>query len=192
MVILCLPKNVDMEHKMIQNLLEKYGKSMNEWISIVKKSGFEKHGEIVKFLKSEYGFTHGYANLLSHKARQSDAGSSAPTDLISQQYSAAKQALFPIYQTLTAAIKTFGPDVELAPKKAYVSVRRKKQFAIIQPSTKTRVDVGINCKGKEATDRLEISGSFNAMVSHRVRVTEKSQVDDQLIAWLREAYDNAG
>ncbi len=82
--------------------------------------------------------------------------------------------------------------MEVAPKKSYVSLRRKKQFAILQPSTKDRLDVGINLKGHETTDRLEAAGSFNAMVSHRVRVTRKSDINAELKRWLREAYKAAG
>ncbi|MEM9305400.1 MAG: DUF5655 domain-containing protein, partial [Pseudomonadota bacterium] len=83
-------------------------------------------------------------------------------------------------------------DVELAPKKAYVSLRRQKQFGLIQPSTRTRVDVGINLKGDAPSGRLEASGSFNAMVSHRVRVSSADEVDAELIDWLREAFERAG
>ena len=85
----------------------------------------------------------------------------------------------------------FGNDIEIAPKKAYVSLRRNKQFALIQPSTKTRVDIGINLKGREPAGRLEASGSFNAMVSHRVRVAGVDEVDEELLGWLRAAYDAA-
>ena len=85
----------------------------------------------------------------------------------------------------------FGKDVELAPKKTYVSLRRAKQFGLVQPSTKTRVDVGINLKGMPPTDRLEASGSFNAMVSHRVRVASAKEVDAELIGWLKRAYEHA-
>ena len=86
-------------------------------------------------------------------------------------------------------IEKFGKDIEVAPKKAYVSLRRNKQFAIIQPTTKTRVDVGINLKGVPSTDRLEDSGSFNSMVSHRVRLESKQDVDAELRKWLKQAYD---
>jgi hypothetical protein len=86
------------------------------------------------------------------------------------------------------AVAKFGGDVEVAPKKAYVSLRRSKQFAIIQPSTKTRVDVGINLKGVAAGPRLEASGSFNAMVGHRVRLSARGEVDQELIGWLQQAY----
>ncbi|MGB5353610.1 MAG: DUF5655 domain-containing protein [Woeseia sp.] len=78
-----------------------------------------------------------------------------------------------IYEAILKIAKTFGKDVEVAPTKTYVSLRRNKQFALIQPSTKDRVDIGINLKGSKPGGRLEASGSFNAMVSHRVRITSK-------------------
>ncbi len=182
-----------MEDNMIKNLEEKYGKSLREWITIVNKSNLEKHKEIVNYLKSEYGFTYGYANLIAHKSLKSDAGSAASADdLVEQQYSNGKENLKPIYDELITFIKGFGDDVELAPKKAYVSIRRKKQFAIIQPSTKTRLDIGLNLQGKAPMGRLEESGSFNAMCSHRIRLADKNELDEEIINWLKEAYQNAG
>jgi len=182
-----------MEDSMIKNLEEKFGKSLPEWISIVSKSGLKKHKEIVDYLKSEYGFTYGYANLVAHKSLKSDAGSAASADdLVEQQYSKGKESLKPIYDDLITFIKGFGDDVELAPKKAYVSIRRKKQFAIIQPSTKTRLDIGLNLKGKAPLGRLEESGSFNAMCSHRIRLAGENEVDEEIIIWIKEAYQNAG
>jgi hypothetical protein len=77
-------------------------------------------------------------------------------------------------------------------KKAYLSVRRARQFAIIQRTTATRLDVGINLKGHAPTARLENSGSFNAMVSHRVRIGDIEEVDSELEAWLRKAHAAAG
>ena len=146
----------------------------------------------MKHLKSDHGLTHGYANLVVHKSKQSDAGSAAESnDLVVSQYNGSKAGLRPIYDKLVEQVKQFGSDVELAPKKSYVSLRRKKQFACIQPSTKTRVDVGINLKGVEPEGRLEASGSFNAMFSHRVRVTDKNQVDNELLDWLKKAYETS-
>ena len=177
---------------MIENLEKNTGKSLQQWIEIVKGSGLQKHGEMIKFLKTDHGFTHGFANLVAHKSRKSDAGSATnPDDLVEAQYQG-KESLRPIYDKLSSVLQSFGDDVVFAPKKAYVSVKRKKQFAILQPSTKTRLDVGIQLKEFELTDRLLKSGSWNAMVSHRVKMDDIAQVDDELTDWLKEAYERAG
>jgi len=175
---------------MLRNLADKTGKSIDEWLGVVAASGLEKHGQIVKMLKSDHGMTHGYANLVSHEARRSAAGHADSGDLVDSQY-AGKESLRPIWDRIHTAVEGFGSDVEIAPKKAYVSLRRAKQFGLVQPSTKTRVDVGIQLRGTDPGERLEASGSFNSMVSHRVRITDAAEVDDELIGWLREAYEAA-
>lgn len=174
------------------NILEKTGKPVSDWVKVVNRSGLQKHGEIVKFLKTDHGFTHGYANLVAHQALRSSADHHQDDDLVARQYAAPREGLKPIYEAVIKVVKSLGEDVELAPKKAYVSLRRKKQFALVQPSTKTRVDLGINLKGKAPGGRLEASGSFSAMVSHRVRLESPSDVDAEVKAWLKEAYEAAG
>ena len=178
---------------MIAGLETKTGKSLEQWLGLVRRSKLARHGEIVALLKGEHGLGHGYANLVAHQALGSDALSAAAagTDLVAEQYSGAKAPLRPIYDRLAAAVERFGGDVELSPKKTYVSLRRGKQFGLVQPSTATRVDVGIQLKGVPAKGRLEASGSFNAMVSHRVRLETPAEVDAELIAWLRQAYERA-
>ena len=182
----------DMTNTMLQNLESKTGKNLAQWMEIANNSPATKHKEIIDYLKSEYGLTYGYANLIALKTRAAKEGQAPTGDaLIDAQYSGNKSGLRPIYDEIITNVGKFGEDVEIAPKKSYVSLRRNKQFAILQPSTKTRLDVGINNKGTEPGDRLETSGSFNAMVSHRVRVTELEQVDAELIKWLKEAYESA-
>ncbi len=171
---------------MIKNMPDKTGKSLAAWLAIVATTGLQKHGRIVEFLKADHGMTHGFANLVAHRALE--AGSDGQPDLLGAQY-AKKPELRPIYDALVAAIADLNAEVSV--KKTYVSLRRNKQFAILQPSTKTRFDVGINLKGADSTDRLEPSGNFNGMVSHRVRVHSIDEVDAELVAWLREAYDLA-
>lgn len=178
---------------MIANLEKNTGVKLAGWLDRARAAGTDKHGVIVKHLKTEHGLTHGFANLVAHKLKEVGMGGPvAAEDLVATQYGGKKAGLRPIYEALVTAVTAFGGDVELAPKKAYVSLRRKKQFGLIQPSTATRVDVGINLKGGPAAGRLEASGSFNAMVSHRVRVATHVEVDDELIGWLRAAYDAAG
>lgn len=182
----------EMAATMEANLAEKTGKPLGEWVKIVKASGAAKHGEIVKLLKTDHGMTHGYANLVAHRALASSADMADDDDLVAAQYSGKKADLKPLYDELIAMVSGFGADVEIAPKKAYVSVRRKKQFAIFQPSTATRLDVGINLGETAPAGRLEASGSFNSMVSHRVRVESANAIDADLKAWLKAAYDRAG
>lgn len=178
-----------MTETMIANMKEKTGKTLEQWLTVASKSGKGKHGEIVKFLKAEHGMTHGFANLVAHRALKSDAASAA-TDLVATQYAGDKASLKPIYDALIKAARACG-DVEVAPKKTYVSLRRAKQFAIIQPSTRSRVDLGLNMKGVKPSGRLEAAGSFNAMVSHRVRLEKPADVDREVKAWLTEAWEGS-
>lgn len=175
---------------MIANLKTKTGKSLEEWVTITRAAKLEKHGERVAFLKAKHGLGHGYANLVAHSL----AGGLAPAagdDPVAAQYAGAKASLRPAYDAIVAAVKQFGADVEIAPKKANVSLRRNKQFALVQPSTATRLDVGLNLKGVKPAGRLEASGSFSAMVSHRVRLEGGKGVDKELLGWLRQAYDRS-
>ncbi|MES2418050.1 MAG: DUF5655 domain-containing protein [Bacteroidota bacterium] len=177
---------------MIANLQKNTGKTLAEWIVILKAREGSKHGEMVKHLKEVYGISHGFANTIVLKARGADAGSATSQDeLIDKQY-LGKEALKPIYQQLLNIIKSFGEDVELAPKNAYMSVKRKKQFAIIQPSTKNRLDLGLHIKAIEPEGKLEKSGSFNAMCTHRIKLEKESDIDQEVIGWLKKAYEAAG
>lgn len=174
---------------MLANLQKNTGKSLDEWVAIVRAQHLTRHGEIIKFLKTEHHFTHGFANLVAHESLQSHAAALAETtDLVAEQYKG-KEGLLPVYHKLMAEIERFGSDVEIAPKKAYVSLRRNKQFALIQPSTKTRMDIGINLKGVAPTGRLEASGSSNAMCSHMVRIENPEEITPEVIGWLRQAYE---
>lgn len=166
---------------------EKTGKSLEEWLQLLKTQTFAKHSEAVNFLKKEHSVTHGFANTIVHLSKEDQTKT---VDLVATQYEK-KPNLKPIYDTLKTYIETLGNDIEFAPKKAYVSVRSKKQFAIIQPSTKTRLDLGLNLKGKEATDILENSGSFSAMCTHRIRLTDTAHISEAVKTWIKEAYENA-
>ena len=85
-----------------------------------------------------------------------------------------------------------GPDVEVAPKKASVRFRRKRQFALVQPSTKTRIDLGLKFNNKPHAGRLETSGPFGTMCTHRVQLTDIKDFDKDVKSWISEAYHEAG
>jgi len=175
---------------MEQNLKERTGKDLAEWKAFLEPKGFQKHGEFMAFLKNECGVSHGYANFIAHKVRESDAASQDPDDLIEAQYRG-KESLKPIFDQLKAAILTLAPDVDMVPKKASVSFRRKRQFALVQPSTQTRIDLGLKFDDRPVAGRLEASGPFGSMCTHRVQLTHPDQVDDELLAWIRDASEEA-
>jgi len=170
---------------MLANIPEKTGKSLDEWKALIAKTPHEKHGQIVGFLKSEHGVTHGFANLISAKFRETGED----IDLVAAQYSGHKAGLRPLHDVIVAFAKSLGNDVEIAPKKTSVSLRRKKQFALITPATKTRIDLGLALKGETASGRLE---TYNAMCSHRVRLENAADFDQGVKDWIAAAYGRAG
>ncbi|MDX5422622.1 MAG: DUF4287 domain-containing protein [Hymenobacteraceae bacterium] len=180
------------EKTMIDNLYKNTGKTLEQWTELVRAKNFAKHGEIIKFLKEEHSFTHGFANLVAHKSKSSDAGSIEDKDaLIEKQYKG-KEHFRPLYDVLLSQVQQFGDDVEVAPKNSYVSLRRKKQFAILQPATKTRFEVGLNLKGQEPEGALEAIDKANAMCSHKIILTSQEQITPEVIDWIRTAYQHAG
>ncbi len=185
-------KLADAEQSQWRNLETQTGKSKEQWLKLAATQKIDKHSELVAWFKKEHGIGHGYANLIAHRAREAATGGvSSPDDLVTTQYAGAKAALKPVYDKVIAVVQSFGSDVEIAPKKGYVSLRRTKQFAIVQPSTASRLDIGLNLKGTAPGDRLEASGSFNAMCTHRVRIEGEAGFDANVKKWLKQAYDAA-
>lgn len=181
-----------MTQKMIDNMPEKTGKSLEEWFAVLKTNDLQKHGEMLKLLKGEYGVTHGFANTIATLYRQqADGGPASEDDLVAGQYKG-KEHLQPWYDKLVAEVSKFGQDVELAPKKNYVSLRRAKQFGIIQPSTKSRIDLGLNLKGVEASGVLLDGDKWSGMCSHRIEIHAPEDITLEVINWLRKAYQRAG
>jgi len=188
-----MPHTVDsMTQTMIENMPEKTGKPLEAWFKIIKASRLEKHGEIMKLLKGEHGVTHGFANTIAALYRQQAEGGPASEDeLITGQYSG-KEHLKPWYDKLVAEVGKFGKDVELAPKKAYVSLRRARQFGIIQPSTKSRMDLGLNLKDVENSGVLIEGDKWSGMCTHRIEIHSPDDITPEVIDWLRKAYEAAG
>jgi len=177
---------------MIDNLYKNTGKTLDEWITIVQKEHLARHAEAMNFLKETHGLTHGFANLIVHKAKGTDAASAEnQDDLIVKQYTG-KEHLKPLYDKLMGEILLFGKDIEIAPKNAYVSLRRKKQFATLQPVTKTRFEIGIILKGQTPSGKLEAITASNAMCSHKINLAGIEDIDQEVMDWIKTAYDKAG
>jgi len=178
----------------IRNIEATYGKPMSEWQAIIAASGMTKHTDVVNMLKSDYGMTHGAAHRVALVARQAaqPAGTERDNDPIGALYTGKKAGLRPLHEALMKAVEALGDDIELAPKKGYVSLRRRKQVAMIQPSAAGRIDLGLILRDMPADERLESAAGFNALFTHRVRLFGPADVDAQLISWLQRAYDHAG
>ena len=172
---------------MINNMPEKTGKSLDEWKKILKQKVFEKHSHAVKYLKSEFGVTHGFANTIVTLSKEEHT---SEEDLVSSQYDG-KESLYPIYTKLVEVIAKFGDDIKITPKKSSVSIIRKRQFLLIKPATKTRIDLGFKLPNKPTNDRLENSGPFGTMCTHRVKLSQIEEIDNELIQWMQEAYDES-
>jgi hypothetical protein len=178
------------------NIQAKTGRTLEQIYDMIRKGGRTRHGEIRDFLKEELSLGFGDANTLANLYLKSGGTGVAPvaepslSDAIAQIYSGPKASLLPIHERVMSAVAGLGP-FESAPKKAYLSLRRKKQFAMVGPATKTRVDVGLNLKGVPATARL-VALPPGGMCQYKVGVSSADEVDAELTGWLKDAYDAAG
>jgi len=177
----------------IGNIQKKTGKSLEELTAIVQKSGLTKHGELRDYLKSELRLGHGDANALAHAILQSDGqraaeGKSADA-VLDEIYTGAKASQRPIHEALMKHMTKFG-EFDVVPKKGYVSLRRAKQFAMIGPKTNTRFEVGINAKDLQKNPRL-LEQPKGSMCNYIVNLTDVKEVDPELVAWLKSAYESA-
>ena len=180
----------------LANIEKRSGKSLKELSTIIKSSGLSRHGEIRDMLKAKLGLGHGDANTLVHVVLKSDGQGAAAEQHLSTDavvdglYTGPKAELRPIHDKLMGQIEKFG-RFEIAPKKTYLSLRRKKQFATIGPATNTRVEVGLNMKGVKPTGLLEQLPP-GGMCQYRVKLTSPSEVTAEVIGWIRQAYDTSG
>src|SRR5690242_6908611 len=180
----------------LTNIQAKTGQTLNQLRAVLQQSGLTKHGEIRAMFQRDLGLGYGDANMLTRALLATDAEgtagvqAAAPDNPADSLYTGAKAALRPIHDRLMTAIEQLGA-FEIAPKKSYLSLRRNKQFAMVGPATNTRVEVGLNMKGVAATDRL-IEMPSGGMCQYKVNLTDAAEVDIELLAWIKRAYDSAG
>lgn len=175
----------------LRNIETSSGRSIAEWIALIEASGLRRHGQIVAMLKSDHGLSHGAANRVALTALASLETAPAPGDPVGALVAGRRPEVAATFERLLHAVRGFGPGLELAPKKGYVSLRRRTQLGMLQPAA-DRVDVGLVLKGEPVTPRLESAATFNALFTHRVRVRSAAEIDPELVGWLRQAWDRAG
>lgn len=173
----------------LANIEAATGRARGDWFALIeaRRAAGSKHGQLVTWLKTDHGLSHGNANALVLQSARA-AAPVAADDLVEAQYADGRAGLRPVYEAIRAVAVGLGPDVEVAPKKTAVSLRRSKQFAVVTPASRTRVELGLNLGDTPAQGRLELAGG---MCTHRVRLETAEAVDDEVAGWLREAYERA-
>lgn len=177
----------------VQGLEAKAGKPLEELLEIVASWGPGKHTELLAKAKATLGLGHGHANLLIHQFRaraEAAEGASTAADPLDSIYAGTKAPLRPLHEALMARLADLGP-FEVAPKKANVSLRRSKQFALLGPGSRGRLEVGVNHRAAPGTERFEALGP-GKMCTHRTFVATVDDLDDELLAFVRDAYEAAG
>jgi len=187
----------------LRNIQGKTGRTIAELHAAISATGLVKHGERRSWLIEQFKLGYGDANtvvtvmgkipagLEGHPGAQAAATAATPAgDPLDAIYAGAKASLRPLHEKLIQAIEAFGP-FEQAPKKSYVSLRRKKQFAMLGPATKEQIELGLNARGLPEHPRLKVLPP-GGMCPYAVRLAQAGEVDATLLGWLRSAYDAAG
>lgn len=174
----------------LRNIEQATGLTVPAFAAAVAEAGIDGHKAILRFLQDTYGLTYGNANLVATKVRELAAGGPAPADaLLDAQYGGAKAAMRPVYDRLVEIARGLGPDVTIVVQKTAVSLRRRKQFAVIAYASSTRIALGLNLG--ETPPGGRVIETPRAMCSHRVDVATTDAVDDEVRALVAQAYDRA-
>jgi hypothetical protein len=179
----------------LDTIKAKTGKTPQDFIALAEQKGFlkpgTKAGEIVAWLKEDFGLGHGHAMAIVTILKGVNAPKTTADERIDKFFSGNKSKWREPYDQLLEKLKGFGDDVDIATTDTYISLLKgKKKFGVIY-ITADRMDVGIKRKGEPFAGRFEEAGSWNSMVTHRVRVSDAAQLDAELIGWLQQAYNNA-
>lgn len=176
----------------LDTIREKTGLGPADFKRIAAEKGLlpdAKPAEIVAWLAEDYGLGRGHAMAIVATLKPTRAADKSD-DPVGAYFSGTKAAWRPAFDDLLAAVREFGP-VEIAPTNSYLSLTKNgAKFAIVA-ATGTRLDLGIKLTGVEPTERFEAAGTWNSMVTHRVRIADAAEIDTQVLNWLRDAYDAA-
>ena len=179
----------------LNNIQKKTGKTIDEIRIIIHESGLQKHAELRQMFMDRFGLGFGDATSLVHFAQQSDGQSAAeaaqasPQEILDGIYTGAKASLRPLHDAVMNEISKLG-EFSIAPKKGYLSLRRKRQFAMIGPGSKNRLELGLNMKGIPPTERL-LEQPPGGMCQYKVFLSSEKEIDAELIGYLRTAYNTS-
>ncbi len=184
----------------INNLPKTTGKSLDEWMALVKKSGPDEEKARREWLKKDYklGGTTAWmiVDRVEGKGAEDTDGEAylkAAANYVETMYAGAKAGLRPLHDALIALGQSIGDDVKICPCQTIVPFYRDHVFAQIKPTTRTRIDFGFALKGtkKKPPKRLLDTGGLakGDRITHRVEITSLTDIDSEVKAWLKIAYD---
>jgi predicted transport protein len=190
-----MPKSPkEMGEAIARNLPEKTGRTFEQWVELARDQGPPARKERVAWLKSAHGLGTVTANFIAADAegRSIVATYADEGALLDAMYGGDRAHLRPLYDRLAKTARAMGKDVELTVCKTYVGVRRARQFAMIKPSTFTRIDLGLALPGSKPAGRLLKAGSIgNDRMTHRIEIASKAGIDGEVRQWLKAAYERA-
>jgi Domain of unknown function (DUF4287)/Domain of unknown function (DUF5655) len=177
------------------SITAKTGKSPEQLIELARAAGLlepgAKAGQIIEWLRQNHGLGHGHAMAIVAMIKKQANPELSTDERVARHFGGKKNDWRPVYDHLVQRVTAFGPDTDVLAGSTYLSLRRAgKKFAIVQV-TSERLDVGIKLKDVQAHERLEPAGTWNSMVTHRVRIHQAADVDEQLLGWLASAYATA-
>lgn len=189
---------VAMTQKWIAELKGKTGRTLEEWLLLIKKTGPKDEKARREWLKQEHGLGTNYAWWLAERAggKGSDVGDpdtylEAAEGYVEKMFSGSKAGLKPIYdQILKAGLKT-GKDVKACPCQTIVPLYRNHVFAQIKPTTTKRVDLGFALGDLKPKGRLIDTGGYakKDRITHRIALESVKDIDEEVKHWLKVAYD---
>jgi Domain of unknown function (DUF5655)/Domain of unknown function (DUF4287) len=189
---------VAMVQKWMKELPEKTGRSVEEWIALVQKSGPPTEKERREWLKKEYKLGTNTAWWIAERADGKGSEEDTPEAYlkaaaawVEAQYVGPRAALRPIYDELLKLGFSLGNDVKACPCKTMVPFYRNHVFAQIKPATNTRIDLGFALGDMKTPKRLIDTGGFQKKdrITCRIEVKSKADIDDELKRWLKKAYE---
>ena len=189
---------VAMMQKWIVDLPQKTGRSLEEWLAIVKEEGPPTEQEQRQWLKRDHGLGANYAWGIAERASGKGGEESDPEsyliaaeNYVEEMFAGPKAGMRPIYNALLKLGKSLGKDVKACPCKTIVPLYRKHVFAQIKPSTRTRIDFGFALKNTQATGRLIDTGGLakGDRITHRIEIASLADLDDEVKHWLQVAYE---
>jgi len=175
-----------------RNLPARTGRTLAQWVALVKKEGPGERRERAAWLRKEHrlGGTTATLVALAAEGRRPEDEYADGEALVAAMYAGRKAALVPVHEAALRVARRLGKDVLASARKTYVSLVRNRQFGAIQPSTADRVDLGLVLPGVKAKGRLETTTTVGGgRVTHRIALRSPKDVDNEVRRWLKEAYD---